>query len=91
MPFRARDGGQVLEQQRADAAPLVLVGDRERDLGAAAARPVATRVAADADDPLVAACRERRDQRHVARRSRARVNARAPSSLSDVFAPKKRR
>ena len=27
--------GEVLEEQRADAAALVLVGDRERDLGAA--------------------------------------------------------
>ena len=33
----ARDRRQVLEQQRADAAALVLVGDRERDLGACGA------------------------------------------------------
>ena len=37
MPLRARDAQQVLEQQRADAPALVLVGHGERDLGGRAA------------------------------------------------------
>ena len=46
----ARDAQQMLEQQRADAAPLVLIGDRERHLGG---RVLIVRdVASHADDPF---------------------------------------
>ncbi len=58
IPFAARDPGQVLEQQRGEAAPLLVVGDRERDLGVVGAGPVVT---GDRDD--VGA--ELRDQNHV--------------------------
>ena len=50
-PVLPRAGCQVLEQQGADAASLVLVADHEGDLGlVAAGRAV---VPADRDDPLV--------------------------------------
>ncbi len=63
----ARDRHQVLEEQRADPASLVLVGDGERHLGARRRRAVVDRVvAADADDALAVALDERRDQADVA-------------------------
>ena len=41
---------QLLEQPRADAAPLIAIGDSERDLGC---RPVAqAHIAGESDDPL---------------------------------------
>ena len=42
-PVGARDDCEMLEQQRADAAPLVLVGHHERDLGNTGAHGVVTR------------------------------------------------
>ena len=64
-PALARDAQQVLEQQRPDAPPLVLVDHGERDLGGRAG-VVLRGVAADADDPLRAASAQGGDQRHVA-------------------------
>ena len=55
---RARDAREVLEQQRGQSAPLLVVGDRERDLGFVRSDAV---VAGDRDD--VAA--ELRDEHHV--------------------------
>src|SRR5262249_52291185 len=64
-PLRPRDGEQMLEEDRADAAALVRVGDRERDLSGV--RPLLDdRVAADADDPLLAVLEERGDERDAA-------------------------
>ena len=63
----AGDLRQMLEQHRADAAPLMRVGDRERNLGAPrlAGHGVEEGVAADADDLLVGAVAQRRHQRHA--------------------------
>ena len=58
MPFGARDDREVLEQQRAEPAALLVVVDGERDLGLVGPDAV---VARDRDD-LVA---ELRDERHV--------------------------
>ena len=55
---RARDAGEVLEQQRGEAAPLLVVGDRERDLGLVGRDAV---VARDRDDVVA----ELGDQHHV--------------------------
>src|SRR5262245_63422569 len=55
----------MLEEDRADATALVPIGDRERDLGGV--RPLLDdRVAADADDPLLALLEERGDERDAA-------------------------
>jgi hypothetical protein len=50
----------VLQEDRADAASLVLVGDRERDLRCV--RLVGARVASDPDDALGAVLAQRRDE-----------------------------
>ncbi len=65
MPCSRAMRSEVLEQQRPDAAPLVLVGHRERDLGGMR-RLVAHEVATDADDPLRSAFAQGGDQPDVA-------------------------
>ena len=55
---RARDAGEVLEQQRRQPAPLLVVGDRERDLGLVGRDAV---VARDRDDVVA----ELGDEHHV--------------------------
>ena len=56
---RTSNDREVLEQHRRDTAALVLVVDRERDLGLATARPPV--VARDADEVVA----EQRDERHA--------------------------
>ena len=59
----ARDAPHMVEQDRSDTAPLMLVEDGERDLGAS--RP-GDDIATDADEALVAANAQRRHQGDVA-------------------------
>ena len=60
-PDLRRALGELLEQPRADAAALVLVGDRERRLGEA--RVAQPHVVRDRDDALAAVLGERPEQR----------------------------
>ena len=75
--------GEPLEQPRADAAPLELVGDGERDLGGA--RVAQPRVARERDDPAVLGRGERAPGLPV------RVEEVATSFSSTLPAPWKRR
>ena len=60
-PDRGRALRELLEHARADAAPLLVVGDRERDLrGRRVAEP---RIARQRDDVLTVAAGERPDER----------------------------
>ena len=65
----ARDAQQMLEQHRADAAPLVFIGDRERHLGG---RVLVVRdVSADSDDPLRSTLAQGGDEGDVVHEIRA--------------------